>query len=627
MVGGLSAEKVLFGRRPPENGNALMNKIHRILSAVSTLPKGRLKSLLAAFRTRRNRTRLAHKAPPAVKLGIGGNPTAVLWAVASWTAVPISLLLGYFLYVVPLQEKAVGEGALGIARHVDAILEGKAAVVDGALGKTDMERFRDAEALDKLLRRILKQAPDFLSLELIDPEGVINARLGEFNVSEEGLPTHVNVAKLKALDSMPEQGRWLFRDEARLRSYHLITRKDAKEGASFYYLRMRFSRDALAAALKQGASRGLPSILIEHEGPVAQLQAAEASGIGSPAKQEVRVTRAGLFTAPIAQVPLSIAGGWRISVAAADQGGPSAFALAGALGVTALPLCFSVFGLARSLRRRVPAPVYAVSAETNPAAAWGDSMERTRCFQVAPPVSEEALEEPLRTIERPAETEAPAVLHDEAAQAPPEPSAAIEAPAPVQSLVAPEPALWEDDEPASVFMAEPGEPSDDRHVCLIEATKPSSPAEIEEAFEEPAPDEVQVPAPYEGSPAVSLAGPAPIESAAQRPHDPPVESLDASPGGPICLEKGAERFLSDEPPPDLPWFEVVDEPDRTRHVEAATVTTPSEYRAETKIVPEYLDIDLGPDEAEELTGSNKWEKARTRTFHRLRDFLSVGGAR
>jgi hypothetical protein len=546
---------------------------------------------------------------------------------ASWLAFPAALFLGYFLYVAPLEEKALSEGALGVARDVDALLAGKAVVVEGALGQTDVEKFREPELLDKLLRRILKRTPDFLSLELIDPEGVIVARLGEFNLSEEGLPSHVNVAKFGALDSLPDHKRRLFKDEPRLNSFYLITRKSAKEGASFYYLRFRFSRESLASTLKRAELRGLPTSLSEFDwepattavGTAGDGDGKNSAHVLAPAgTRRVTVVRSSRFAHAFAEVPLE-ALGWRITVGATDLGGPSTFTLVtvGLLGL--LPLAMAGIGALRSGPTAQAEPMAAFASAPIPTEAPDDYEQPVNTPDVeekTPNLVEETEPAPVECERKMAVPQAQVQARDpDVDNLPMNENAAALAPSAAQGEVDPvDHAAQESQAPAPTPSCE--EP-------LHEASSTADSIEVAEPTPRPA-----------STPITALATPchtdeppderAERETVAEVSAPAPVDASEKSPTVDCTERPHPQSGAFDEPPPDLPWFEVVVEPDRRRHAEASPCF---EKRAETgeNEFPEYLEVDLGVEDACD-PASGEWEKARTKTFHRLRRFLSAQGA-
>ena len=82
--------------------------------------------------------------------------------------------------VVPLEKGLLSAEARSLATDMDSAVRMRSSLISTAVGNSELDSFLEAGGLDKLLSALRKHFPDFLSVEVTNDRGQIQAMGGEF---------------------------------------------------------------------------------------------------------------------------------------------------------------------------------------------------------------------------------------------------------------------------------------------------------------------------------------------------------------------------------------------------------------------------------------------------------------
>ncbi len=92
-------------------------------------------------------------------------------------------LVSHFTVVVPLEKCLLSAEARSLATDMDSAVRMRSSLISTAVGNSELDSFLEAGGLEKLLSALRKHFPDFLSVEVTNDRGQIQAMGGELPLS------------------------------------------------------------------------------------------------------------------------------------------------------------------------------------------------------------------------------------------------------------------------------------------------------------------------------------------------------------------------------------------------------------------------------------------------------------
>jgi hypothetical protein len=172
---------------------------------------------------------------------------------ASLAAFVVSLVIHYAA-VVPLEKSLLSSEVRGLAADIDSAVRVRNLLMSAAAGNAEAEAFLEAGGLEKLLNGLRKHFQDFLSIEIANERGQIQAMGGELALPRTSLLSKDASSKTSAFDLDIQHNRGIFQDDPDNDCF-LITCKHVGSGGGKWFTRARFSRQSLASILKSVPSR------------------------------------------------------------------------------------------------------------------------------------------------------------------------------------------------------------------------------------------------------------------------------------------------------------------------------------------------------------------------------------
>ncbi|MGO9568817.1 MAG: hypothetical protein ACLP5H_14880 [Desulfomonilaceae bacterium] len=182
-------------------------------------------------------------------------------------------LVSHFAVVVPLEKNLLSAEVRSLATEIDSGVRTRSSLITMVAGNTELDSFLESGGLDKMLNALRSNFPDFLSVEITNDHGQIQAMGGDLPLSQASLFSKKPSGQISAVNLGIQHNRGIFQDDPENNCFFITCKHVGPEGGK-WFTRSRFSREAVVAILKSiparrvtivpitGASKDIP------EGPI-----------------------------------------------------------------------------------------------------------------------------------------------------------------------------------------------------------------------------------------------------------------------------------------------------------------------------------------------------------------------
>jgi hypothetical protein len=163
-------------------------------------------------------------------------------------------LVAYVWLTTPAEEPNIAQDAGRLALALDTAIRERGLALDSVTNTLAVEGFLKEGVLARVVGSVRKNFPDFQRLEVIDRDGAILAIAGDLQPKDAALTSRVNIGGLGGSEAAAFTVGWVFTDDPLTRAFYL-TRKRSSPGGKAWFIRARFTRDAIDSAASHASLR------------------------------------------------------------------------------------------------------------------------------------------------------------------------------------------------------------------------------------------------------------------------------------------------------------------------------------------------------------------------------------
>ena len=218
-------------------------------------------------------------------------------------------VISHFAVVVPLEKDLLSSEVRGLATDIDAAVRMRSSIISMAAGNSESDGFLETGGLDNLLSALRKHFSDFLSVEVMNDRGQIQAMGGELPLPQAGLISKNPSEKTSTLNLGIQHNRGAFHDDPENNCFFITCKHVGAEGGK-WFTRSRFSRESVAPILKSVSTRSATLV------PVAGVSKDISEGPISLSRPELSVVRTfgSWWRGPIGAEALLTMPGWLMRI-------------------------------------------------------------------------------------------------------------------------------------------------------------------------------------------------------------------------------------------------------------------------------------------------------------------------